>query len=148
SLAAAVMTPPAVAQVEATDLVVRLDRLEQQIRQLTGTIEQLEYRNQQLEGQLRQLQQAGVPPQAGLPPAGPPRSGPAPMTTMQPPPGAPIVADQSPSPVSPMRSAPQRRADVFDPNENPDAPGAPRTLGSIPTANGPHTNPYEPPPAM
>jgi len=27
----------------------------------------------------------------------------------------------------------QRRSDVFDPNENPTAPGAPRVLGSIPT---------------
>ena len=36
-----------------TDQVLRIERLEAQIRQLTGTIEQLQYRNQQLENQLR-----------------------------------------------------------------------------------------------
>src|SRR5260221_243842 len=49
-------TPPSgrgqVAQA-GSDLIVRLDRLENQIRQLTGAIEQLQYRNQQLEGQLK-----------------------------------------------------------------------------------------------
>ena len=39
------------AQMSDSDLVVRLDRLETQIRQLTGAIEQLQFRNQQLEGQ-------------------------------------------------------------------------------------------------
>ena len=36
-----------------SDLILRLDRLEAQVRQLTGTIEQLQFRNQQLETQLR-----------------------------------------------------------------------------------------------
>ena len=36
-----------------TEQVLRIERLEAQIRQLTGTIEQLQYRNQQLEKQLR-----------------------------------------------------------------------------------------------
>ena len=36
-----------------TAQVLRIERLEAQIRQLTGTIEQLQYRNQQLENQLR-----------------------------------------------------------------------------------------------
>jgi TolA-binding protein len=40
---------PAGAQLSEADLVVRIERLENQIRQLTGTIEQLQYRNQQLE---------------------------------------------------------------------------------------------------
>src|SRR5689334_22126121 len=35
------------AQMGGPDKVVRLDRLESQIRQLTGVIEQLQYRNQQ-----------------------------------------------------------------------------------------------------
>ncbi len=43
------------AQVAGPDVVVRLDRLEAQIRQLTGIIEQLQFRNQQLEGQLRRM---------------------------------------------------------------------------------------------
>ena len=39
---------PAYAQASASDLTIRLDQLENQMRQLTGTIEQLQYRNQQL----------------------------------------------------------------------------------------------------
>ena len=45
------------AQMSGPDLLVRLDRLEAQIRQLTGLVEQLQYRNQQLEGQLRRMQE-------------------------------------------------------------------------------------------
>ena len=44
---------PATAQMSASDVVMRIDALENQIRQLTGQIEQLQYRNQQLEQQLR-----------------------------------------------------------------------------------------------
>ncbi len=44
---------PAAAQMSASDVVMRIDALENQIRQLTGQIEQLQYRNQQLEQQLR-----------------------------------------------------------------------------------------------
>src|SRR5882757_1594365 len=46
-----------VAQASPADLVVRIDRLEAQIRQLTGTIEQLQFRNQQLEAQLKRMQE-------------------------------------------------------------------------------------------
>ncbi|MGA7486756.1 MAG: hypothetical protein WBW74_07435, partial [Xanthobacteraceae bacterium] len=45
------------AQVSGPDLVVRLERLENQIRQLTGAIEQLQFRNQQLEAQVRRMQE-------------------------------------------------------------------------------------------
>ena len=44
---------PAAAQVSASDIVLRLEALENQVRQLTGQVEQLQYRNQQLEQQLR-----------------------------------------------------------------------------------------------
>ena len=44
------------AQASGPDLLVRLDRLEAQIRQLTGVIEQLQYRNQQLEAHVRRMQ--------------------------------------------------------------------------------------------
>jgi len=49
------------AQSSAPDLMLRIDRLENQIRQLTGAIEQLQFRNQQLEGQVRRMQEEGVP---------------------------------------------------------------------------------------
>ncbi len=116
----------AAAQADAADpadLTVRLDRLESALRQLTGTIEQLQYRNQQLEQQVRAMQQGGAaaagaaPPPAAATPAFPPRATP---------PGGP-------SPVAP--ATPGRRSDVFDPSQQPAAPGAPRALGSL-SSNG------------
>jgi tol-pal system protein YbgF len=103
-----------VAQADPGDVAVRLDSMENAIRQLTGTIEQLQYRNQQLEQQVRALQQSGAaapqvqPQQPGVRPSQSPN-----MPTYQPP-----------------AATPGRRGDVFDPNQQPNAPGAPRTLGN------------------
>ncbi|MFZ0066933.1 MAG: tol-pal system protein YbgF [Pseudolabrys sp.] len=93
-----------VAQSDPGDLAVRLDRMENALRQLTGTIEQLQYRNQQLEMQIQQLgtRGGGVQPQA-----------------------APAGSGNAPPALNPGR-----RSDVFDPSQNPGAPGAPRTLGN------------------
>ena len=112
--------PPAgadrMAQVSGPDLVLRLERLETQIRQLTGTIEQLQFRNQQLEGQIRRMQEEAAPR-----------------------PGA-QVRPQNPS--SAPAASPARRGDAFDPVQNPNAPGVPHTLGSLgapagaPSVNG------------
>jgi TolA-binding protein len=72
----------------SSEMAMRLDRIENMLRQLTGHIEQLQYRNQQLEQQLRQLQErAGIQPAPGAmnapgsipmrPSAGPPPAIPA-----------------------------------------------------------------------
>ena len=124
------------AQVPASDLVVRLDRLEGQIRQLTGVIEQLQFRNQQLEGQLRRMQEDSdyrfqeLGAKGGARPATPARPQPAP--------GA----------MPPTGTVPGKRGDVFDPTQNPNAPGAPQTLGSTvataPTDPGAARNPNAP----
>jgi tol-pal system protein YbgF len=53
----------ALAQSDDEDPSIRIERLENQLRQLTGQNEELQYRNRQLEDQLRQLQ-GGVPPAA------------------------------------------------------------------------------------
>src|SRR5215470_1836278 len=71
-------TSPARAQSSASDVIVRLDQLEHQMRQLTGTIEQLQYRNQQLEQALRRMQEDNELRSQQLggrapPPASPPR---------------------------------------------------------------------------
>jgi tol-pal system protein YbgF len=95
------------AQMSGSDLVVRLERLESQIRQLTGAIEQLQFRNQQLEAQVRRLQEGGVT--GGVQPRPP---GPS-------------------APSGPAATAPGRRGDAFDPAQNPSAPGAPHTLGAV-----------------
>jgi tol-pal system protein YbgF len=120
------LAAPAGAQMSASDLVVRIDQLENQVRQLTGTIEQLQFRNRQLEEQLRRMQEADVRSPGGSRPA-PPPGGPIAQAP------APVAAEPAmpPQPAVPAGAVPGRRADVFDPSQNPNAPGAPRTLGSI-----------------
>ena len=107
---------------DPSDPGTRFERIENALRQLTGTIEQLQYRNQQLEMQLKRmqddteyrLQQLGS---KGAAPAAPAR----PL-----PPGG----QMAPATPGGAVATPGRRSDVFDPSQNPDAPGVPRTLGS------------------
>jgi tol-pal system protein YbgF len=107
-----------VAQSDPGDLTVRLDRIENALRQVTGTIEQLQYRNQQLEMQLKRMQddteyrfqqlggRGSAPPPAQAAPTNPGSA-----------PGGPPAN-------------PGRRSDIFDPSQHPNAPGAPRILGN------------------
>lgn len=95
------------------DLAVRLDRMENALRQLTGTIEQLQYRNQQLEMRLQRMQEGGQAPARAMPQAVPPPA---------------------------AQPGPGRRSDVFDPSQNPTAPGVPRTLGSGAVIAAPEPN--------
>lgn len=126
SSAALGMLGPAFAQ--DSDTAVRLDQLEHQMRQLTGTIEQLQFRNQQLEQALRQMQadyelrfqQLGSKAAA---PAGQAR----PSAAMQ----------QQASVPPPQANVAGRRSDAFDPTQNPNAPGVPRTLGTVPANAAP-----------
>jgi tol-pal system protein YbgF len=101
------------AQASPADLVVRLERMEAQIRQLTGVIEQLQFRNQQLEAQIKRMQEASATAAAPLPRqntlGGPPQTPPTPTA---------------------------RRSDAFEPSQNPNAPGAPQTLGTL-SSNAP-----------
>jgi tol-pal system protein YbgF len=126
-------------QAPATELVLRIERLEAQIRQMTGTIEQLQYRNRQLEAQIRGMGGVVGSPSGSSPqPTGPatqavpalPGSSPQPMSP---------ATQATPAPTSSPPAAPGRRADVFDPTLHPNAPGAPRVLGSLPA---------EPPPVI
>jgi hypothetical protein len=134
---------PAHAQMSESELVMRINRLESQVRQLTGTIEQLQFRNQQLEQQLQTARVAAEPPNNGTRPGAIPTRPPAPqVATQMQPQGVPPM----PQPQAAPQMAPQpgpgaipRRSDVFDPNDNPQAPGAPRTLG---------TSPLVPPPPL
>ncbi len=98
------------------DLAVRINQLEAQVRQLTGTIEQLQFRNQQLEQQLQRAQVATPGQQAQ--------------------PAAPIARQPGQAVPPPPASTPSgRRSDVFDPSQNPNAPGAPQTLGGMPAGS-------------
>jgi tol-pal system protein YbgF len=116
------------------DQGMQIEKLQNQLRQLTGQNEELQYRNRQLEDQLRQLQAGGGQPAA--PVGGRPNVAAVPQQPMQqaPQPGynqqqpqiaapAPIAQDPAPAPRG------GRRNDAFDPNANPNAPGVPRALG-------------------
>jgi tol-pal system protein YbgF len=135
ALAATVLLalPPGTSAQDASELTLRLERLENAIRQLTGTLEQLQFRNQQLEQQLRRVQddnefrfqQLGSKGGAASP-ARPPAAQPAPS-------------------IPPGPAVPGRRSDVFDPTQNPNAPGAPRTLGGGAVMAAPGPGYSEPP---
>jgi tol-pal system protein YbgF len=154
-ITAVLAATPAAAQISADDLILRIDRLENQLRQLTGTIEQLQYRNQQLDQALKRMQEDNefrfqeLGGKGGARAATPPRSAAAPpQPQIQPqPPYQPLPQSQYPQPpYQPppyQQSQPQyqsppvatgRRSDVFDPNQNPNAPGAPRLLGTTPAS--------------
>ena len=93
---------PALAQSSASDVIIRLDQLENQMRQLTGTIEQLQYRNQQLEQALRRMQEDNESrsPQLGrAAPAPPPARPPGTPTTMSAPANEPPAAAPTGRPV-------------------------------------------------
>jgi tol-pal system protein YbgF len=143
----------AFAQSDDGDPEMRIQQLENQLRQLTGQNEELAHQNQVLQDRLRSLQ-GGAQPAAGGPPvaAQPPAVAP-PMAALPPPnpayrqpppqPGydqpqitapAPIYQEEAPA----QAQVPgRRRGDAFDPNQNPNAPGAPRALGGgqLPVAN-------------
>jgi tol-pal system protein YbgF len=128
-----------------TDQVLRIEKLEAQIRQMTGTIEQLQHRNQQLETQIRGMGGAvsggavsggavaggAAAPGQPLPPMQQPSMQ---RSAVEPPP----MRQQGVSPSSPPPAS-GRSSDVFNPSQNPNAPGAPRPLGSMPV---------EPPPVV
>ena len=104
---------PAAAQ-DAADLLVRTTRLENQLRQMSGQIEQLQFENKRLSEQLRKFQEdvdfrlnekggGGRPGTASPGPVGAPPAGGTPQR--------------------------QRRGDAFDPTIQHGAAGAPQPLG-------------------
>jgi tol-pal system protein YbgF len=130
---------PASAQ-DAADFVVRMSRLENQVRQMSGQLEQLQFENRQLKDQLRKFQEDvefRFQERGGA--RAPAASATHPGTAQ--PPGAPTA------------SRPGRRSDAFDPNAAPEAPGAPRPLGTtppsppLPAAPGPVASAVPPPTA-
>ena len=112
ALAAALFGAAPVSAQDAADLLVRTTRLENQLRQMSGQIEQLQFENRRLSDQLRKFQEdvdfrlnekggrSAAPAPTGAPPAG---AAPAPQR--------------------------QRRGDAFDPTMQQGAVGAPQQLG-------------------
>jgi tol-pal system protein YbgF len=156
-LVCALWAPAAHAQTSDSDLLTRIDHLEAELRDLTGTVEQLQYRNQQLEQQVQRLQAAGPAPAATdqhaasqyspspyspAPPAARQYAPPATGTAQYPPPTPPYSpppADvASVAPIAPPdASASGRHGDAFNPALDPTAPGAPRPLGTSTAATEP-----------
>ncbi len=151
------MGAPAPAQSDDADPEMRIERLENQLRLLTGQNEELQHRNRQLEERIRQLEGGTAPAApaiqpgvAAAPPVQPYPAQPYPAQPGPPQPGPPYgqptqpgyPASQAarepqiaaPAPIvqeAPPAGAPgvRRRGDAFDPAQNPNAPGAPRALG-------------------
>ena len=126
-----------VVQVQAQDsatLLIRIDRLENQVRGLNGQIEQMQFQMRKLDEQLRKFQQdvdfrfqenSGKPAPRPQPQTTPQRRGD--LNDAPPPGGSTLASNPSVQPIG--RAA--RRGDAFDPDADPAAPGAPRQLGSI-----------------
>lgn len=128
-------------QSDDADAEMRIQQLENWLRQLTGQNEELQYRNRQLEERLRALG-AGAQAAPGASPAPvqpniaavpPPQPGPG-YRQPQVQPGyeqqqiaAPAPIIQEPAALPPATG--RRRGDAFDPSQNPNAPGVPRALG-------------------
>jgi tol-pal system protein YbgF len=108
---------------DGAQLVVRVNQLEEELRQANGRIEELENAEHRLETELQKFRQ-DVEFRFGDRSSG----------------GAPREADvaeapQSPGePASPAAPPRPRKSDAFDPDADPNAPGAPRPLGSTPAS--------------
>jgi tol-pal system protein YbgF len=107
-------------------LVLRINRLEEQLRQANGRIEELENAQRRLEDQFQKFRQdveyrfGERSGEAGAPPA-PPVVAASPSAS---PAVAPPVVIEGSAPPKP------RRSDAFDPASQPNAPGAPQPLGT------------------
>src|ERR1700761_1201409 len=138
ALVAQALPSPALAQSDDGDPEQRIQRLEEQLRTLTGQNEELQHQNMLLQQRLQM--QGGAP---GGPPGQPAAVQPN-VATM--PPAQQAYPQQQPYPqqqaypqqqpgyqqgAAPMVQppGPGRRGDAFDPHQNPTAPGAPRALG-------------------
>ena len=129
---------------DAGSAQLRIDRLENQVRSLTGQLEETQFQMKRLEDQLRKFQQdvdfrfdelkPGKPaPKAPATPAAPTGQ---PKRTDLNENGYPVIVQSAPP-------AAARRSDAFDPAQNPNAPGAPRDLATMaPGANA------APPPSL
>jgi tol-pal system protein YbgF len=95
-------TQAARAQDSPSDVVTRLDSLEETVRDLTGQVQELQYRNQQLEQQVQRLQGGAAAPMAAAPP-----SSAAPSPAGAPLPRASVSTSLPPPTATPYSTPPQ-----------------------------------------
>ncbi|MDB5650301.1 MAG: tol-pal system protein YbgF [Hyphomicrobiales bacterium] len=144
---------------ETADLLLRVDRLENQIRSLNGQIEQMQFQVRRTEEMMKKFQQdvdfrfqeqsggKAAPRQAA--PAAPGRRSEIEPDTSNDLAGMDVAPEAGQRvAAAPMAGAPAAipggatprggaRNDAFDPSALPDAPGAPRPLGSPASASAP-----------
>ena len=123
--------------VDAGGAQLRIDRLENQMRGLTGQIEQMQFQIKRLEDQLRKFQQDVDFRFDELKPAKPAPKAPAtPAAPAAQPKRTELNENAYPVIVQTAPPAAARRGDAFDPTQDPNAPGAPRDLATMaPGAN-------------
>ena len=141
---------------DTAELLLRIDRLENQIRTMNGRMEEMQFQVRRSEELLRKFQQdldfrfqemqpkgGAARPAAPAPAPVPPqrRGDLEPETGGQPPlvGAAPQIAPAIVAGVAGARG--NGRGDAFDPAANPQAPGVPRTLGSPDSASRPQARP-------
>ncbi|MGI8568746.1 MAG: tol-pal system protein YbgF [Methylocella sp.] len=123
-------------QQDSAGLLVRIGRLESQMRQISGQIEKMQFETGRLAEQLKKFQEdvdfrlreGGAP---GAPVGKPPQKRSEAQVTQ-------INGDGRGPPQGTALATPpaKGRGDAFDPSQNPGAPGGPRPLGSAaPAAN-------------
>jgi tol-pal system protein YbgF len=126
--------PEATSGSDEASLLLRVERLEDQIRQMNGQIEQMQFDNRKLADQLREFRQdvdfrfqegghKGLPKRAD-----------AGDISVAPPPAAPLPSDTQ-SAAIPETPHSHDGHDAFDPSADPNAPGAPRPLGTTPPSS-------------
>ena len=110
---------------DSSNIAIRINRLEDALRQANGAIEQLQNENQRLEAELKRFREDVEFRLSGAKPPLTPAPGALPPVAANPP---------NPEPLKP------RKNDAFDPGAAPGAAGAPQPLGatapSAPLANG------------
>lgn len=123
-------------------LLVRVERLEDQIRQMTGQLQQMQFENHQLQDQLKKFEQdvdfrfqeshGGHPARHSelTPEAAPAPAMPAAAPAVAADAGAAATAMDEVDADTADDSQHSGRGDAFDPAEHPTAPGAPKPLGA------------------
>jgi tol-pal system protein YbgF len=131
---------------DEASLLVRVERLENQLRQMNGQIEQVQFENHRLEEQLKKFQQDVEFRFQESGRAKPPQKRGELDTNAQT--QTALRSNEDPgSPTTPPTVPPRsnRRADAFDPDADPNAPGAPRVLGGVATTSPSTIRPTQPP---
>src|SRR5262245_39063758 len=134
---------PDVGPQDSASLLIRLGRLESQMRQINGQIEQMQFETRKLEEQLKKFQEDVEFRFRDAPARAPSTNSPQRRGDAVPPQPKSDAPAGVQAQYTPAASRPPGRGDAFDPSLAPRAPGAPRPLGS-PAAAQANSTPGEP----